>query len=62
MIAFVAGFCLNQIRYNKLKQKSHYQEIGLEIASDIMDKHDIWDIDGSDDMADYLLIEEILKK
>lgn len=30
------------------------QNAALEKAEIIMDRHNLWDIDGSDDMADYL--------
>ena len=46
----VAGFCMNQIMHS-----SDAELIDAQNAAEIvMDNNDLWDADGSDDMADYL--------
>lgn len=47
--AFVAGF-----KCNNKSEMINAQSKALEKAEELMDKHNLYDADGSDTMADYL--------
>lgn len=61
IVAFVAGYttCL---KVNTDSVESHNfklelldaQQAALEKAEKVMDNNNLWDVDGSDDMADYM--------
>lgn len=50
----VAGFCMNQIMHSSDAELIDAQNAALEKAEIVMDNNDLFDADGSDDMADYL--------
>ena len=50
----VAGFCMNQIMHSSDAELIDAQNAALEKAEIVMDNNDLYDIDGSDDMAEYL--------
>lgn len=54
IVAFAAGFYMNQIMYSSDAMLIEAQRAALEKANTVMDNNDLWDADGSDDMADYL--------
>lgn len=54
IVAFGAGFCMNQIMHSSDTELIDAQNAALEKAEIVMDNNDLWDTDGSDDMADYL--------
>lgn len=61
IVAFVAGYC-TCLKVNTDSVEAHdfkvqlidAQNAALEKAEIIMDNNDLWDADGSDDMAEYL--------
>ena len=50
----VAGFCMSQIMDSSDTKLIDAQNAALEKAETVMDNNNLWDADGSDDMADYL--------
>lgn len=60
IVAFGAGFitCL-KVNTFSVEQKAFFKELidaqnaALEKAEIVMDNNDLWDADGSDDMAEY---------
>ena len=63
VVSAFAGFEFNNYWYNneglyeanKLKRELvNAQAKALELANQVMDRNDLWDIDGSDVMSDYL--------
>lgn len=50
----VAGFCMSQIMHSSDTKLIDAQNAALEKAETVMDNNNLWDADGSDDMADYL--------
>lgn len=51
---FGAGFCMNQIMHSSDTELIDAQNAALEQAEKVMWNNDLFDADGSDDMADYL--------
>lgn len=54
IVAFGAGFCMSQIMHSSDAELIDAQNAALEKAEIVMDNNDLYDIDGSDDMAEYL--------
>lgn len=54
IVAFGAGFCMSQIMHSSDAELIDAQNAALEKAEVVMDNNDLYDIDGSDDMAEYL--------
>ena len=54
IVAFGAGFCMNQIMHSSDAELIDAQNAALEKAEIVMDNNNLYDIDGSDDMAEYL--------
>lgn len=54
IVAFGAGFCMSQIIHSSDAELIDAQNAALEKAKIVMDNNDLYDIDGSDDMAEYL--------
>ena len=50
----VAGFCMSQIMHSSDTKLIDAQNAALEKAETVMHNNNLWDADGSDDMADYL--------
>ena len=50
----VAGFCMNQIMHSSDTELIDAQNAALEKAEIVMDNNNRYDIDGSDDMAEYM--------
>lgn len=50
----VAGFCMSQIMHSSDAELIDAQNAALEKAEIVMDNNNLYDIDGSDDMAEYL--------
>lgn len=50
----VAGFCMSQIMHSSDTKLIDAQNAALEKAETVMDNNNLWDADGSDDMANYL--------
>ena len=50
----VAGFCMNQIMHSSDAELIDAQNAALEKAEIVMDNNNLYDIDGSDDMAEYM--------
>lgn len=53
-LCWLLGFCMNQIMHSSDTELIYAQNAALEKAKIVMDNNDLWDTDGSDDMADYL--------
>lgn len=51
---FSAGFCMNQIMHSNDTELIDAQNACLEQAEKVMWNNELFDTDGSDDMADYL--------
>lgn len=54
IVAFGAGFCMSQIMHSSDAELIDAQNAALEKAEIVMDNNNLYDIDGSDDMAEYL--------
>lgn len=54
IVAFGAGFCMSQIMHSSDAELVDAQNAALEKAEIVMDNNNLYDIDGSDDMAEYL--------
>ena len=54
IVAFGAGFCMSQIMHSSDAELIDAQTAALEKAEIVMDNNNLYDIDGSDDMAEYL--------
>lgn len=54
IVAFGAGFCMSQIMHSGDAELIDAQNAALEKAEIVMDNNGLYDIDGSDDMAEYL--------
>ena len=54
IVAFSAGFCMSQIMHSSDAELIDAQNAALEKAEVVMDNNNLYDIDGSDDMAEYL--------
>lgn len=54
IVAFGAGFCMSQIMHSSDAELIDAQNAALEKAEIVMDNNDLYDIDGSDDMAEYM--------
>lgn len=52
--AFGAGFCMSQIMHSSDAELIDAQNAALEKAETVMDNNNLYDIDGSDDMAEYM--------
>lgn len=50
----VAGFCMSQIMHSSDVELIDSQNAALKQAEKVMWNNELFDIDGSDDMADYL--------
>ena len=56
----VAGFCMNQIMHSSDTELIDAQNAALKKAEIVMDNNNLYDIDGSDEMEDYLnLCQEV---
>lgn len=54
IVAFGAGFCMSQIMHSSDAELIDAQNAALEKAEIVMDNNNLYDIDGSDDMAEYM--------
>lgn len=54
IVAFGAGFCMSQIMHSSDAELIDAQNAALEKAEIVMNNNNLYDIDGSDDMAEYL--------
>ena len=54
IVSYSAGFCMSQIMHSSDAKLIDAQNAALEKAEIVMDNNDLFDADGSDDMADYL--------
>lgn len=54
IVAFGAGFCMSQIMHSNDAELIDAQNAALEKAEIVMDNNNLYDIDGSDDMAEYM--------
>ena len=54
IVAFGAGFCMSQIMHSSDVELIDSQNAALKQAEKVMWNNELFDIDGSDDMADYL--------
>lgn len=54
IVAFGAGFYMSQIMHSSDAELIDAQNAALEKAEIVMDNNNLYDIDGSDDMAEYL--------
>ena len=50
----VAGFCMSQIMHSSDAELIDAPNAALEKAEIVMDNNNLYDIDGSDDMAEYM--------
>lgn len=65
VVAFILGnTCPNRTMATLIEQNNVKRELievqtkALDMADKVMDNNDLWDIDGSDDMSDYLELRE----
>lgn len=54
IVSYSAGFCMSQIMHSSDVELIDSQNAALKQAEKVMWNNELFDTDGSDDMADYL--------